>query len=445
MNRALLSELVDWKTSRNRKPLLLRGARQVGKTWLLKEFGNRHFKNCAYIRFDKALALKEIFEREHDVARLLDSIQLEVGFKPLPEETLIVFDEIQEAPGAISSLKYFCEDAPEYVIAGAGSQLGISDMKGIGFPVGKVDTLYLYPLSFLEFIDAVAPEGYGEMLRNGDWNLICAYRDFFTSCLKHYFYIGGMPEVVGDYAESRDFAQARKIQLNLLQNYRDDFGKHAPPEEVRKIEMIWDSIPRQLAKENKKFMYKDVQSRMKSQDLLVAMQWLLGAGLIRHTNKVSKPDIPLEGYADGGFKAFMLDVGLLAARVDISMKILLEKSKVFEEFKGALTEQFVQQELIAYFGGRSYYWSSDKSHNEIDFLMQCNSAVMPIEAKAGVNVKAKSLKAYCEKFKPPMAIRASLVDYYRQSLNYSNDTGSYELLDIPLYALCRLEKEMAQI
>ncbi len=444
MERALMSSLVEWKRERKRKPLLLRGARQVGKTWLLKEFGVRHFARCAYIRFDKSRAMQEVFSRESDVRRLLTAIQLEVGFKPVPGETLIVLDEIQEAPGALTSLKYFCEELPEYAIAAAGSQLGISDRQGTGFPVGKVDTLFLHPLSFLEFLRAIGQDGFAEMLQEGDWGLIGSFRERLTDWLRHYYFIGGMPEIVADYAANGDFQRVRRLQRNLLQDYRDDFGKHAPPEAVRRIELLWDAIPRQLAKENKKYVYKEVQPRMRGEDVLSGMQWLVSGGLVRLARKASKPGVPLSAYANGGFKAFMVDVGLLAAVAGVQARTLLEGSRIFEEFKGALAEQFVQQELAAYFGTVPFYWSSDTSSNEVDFLIESDGAVIPVETKSGVNARAKSLRAYCEKYRPPMAVRASLVKYYRQAMPLNGMGGapaSYELLDLPLYALCRLMAE----
>ena len=449
MERSMMQKLLEWKNSKPRKPLLLRGARQVGKTWLLKEFGKRHFSKCAYIRFDKARVLQDIFNREYDIQRLLTTIQLEVGFKPTPEDTLIIFDEIQESAGALTSLKYFYEEAPEYAIAAAGSQLGISDKQGTGFPVGKVNTLYLHPMSFMEFLEAIGQKGHADLLRQGDWAMSSSYHELYTDWLRHYLFIGGMPEIVEDYSLNGDFQRVRRLQNNLLQNYQDDFGKHAPPEDVRRIELIWDSLPSQLSKENKKFMSSNLPEHIKKDDLLSAMQWLLGAALIRHTKKISKPDLPLSGYADGGFKVFMLDVGLLTAKSNLDAKVILEGSRIFEEFKGALAEQFVQQELTAYFDAQTYYWSSEKSHNEIDFLVDMTNAVIPIETKAAYNLKAKSLKAYCEKFRPPVAIRTSLAKYYRQAIQLpaidnNGKSASYSLVDIPLYALCQLAQEMQQ-
>ncbi|MBO4620724.1 MAG: ATP-binding protein [Victivallales bacterium] len=442
MERFLLPELVKWRDAAKRKPLLLRGARQVGKTWLLKEFGARYFQDCAYIRFDRARTLQATFEREHNIQKLLTAIQLEVGFKPRPQATLIVFDEIQESPGALASLKYFCEEAPEYAIAGAGSQLRLASQAGTGFPVGKVTSLYLYPLSFLEFLTAIGQGVLTELLQSGDWQLIGDRHEALLDFLRYYYFVGGMPEIVADYAQNGDFQRVRLLQKELLQNYRDDFGKHAPPEEGLRIGMIWDSIPRQLAKENKKFIYSQVQPRMRGNDLLLAMQWLLEAGLLRHARQTSMPGIPLASYADGGFKAFLHDVGLLSALSNLAAKTLLEGSRVFEEFKGALTEQFVQQELMAYYGQEPFYWSSEKSHNEIDFLLETSEAVIPLEVKAGINVKAKSLRSYCEKYRPPCAVRSSLARRYRQVLTLPDDGFSYELLDLPLYALCQLKHEL---
>jgi predicted AAA+ superfamily ATPase len=442
MERTLIGELVNWKDSVKRKPLLLRGARQVGKTWLLKEFGSKYFRNCAYIRFDRASTLQATFEREHNVQKLLTAVQLEVGFKPQPQETLIVFDEIQECPGALTSLKYFCEEAPEYAIAGAGSQLGLSSQSGTGFPVGKVTSLYLYPLSFLEFLAAIGQGVLVDLLQSTDWQMIGDRHESLVDFLRYYYFVGGMPEIVDDYVRNGDFQRVRLLQKELLQNYRDDFGKHVPPEEGLRIEMIWNSIPRQLAKENKKFIYSQVQPRMRGNDLLLAMQWLVEAGLLRQARQTSKPGIPLASYADGGFKAFVHDVGLLGALSNLAAKTLLEGSRVFEEFKGALTEQFVQQELMAYYGQEPFYWSSEKSHNEIDFLLESPEAVIPLEVKAGQNVKAKSLRCYCEKFRPPCAVRSSLVKHYRQTIALPDDGNTYELLDLPLYALCQLKREL---
>ena len=444
MKRNMMDSLVAWKKDAEHRPLLLCGARQVGKTWLMKEFGSREYDKTAYVRFDRASPIREVFASETNVANLLNAIQLHVGFRIIPKETLVIFDEIQECPGALASLKFFCEEAPDVDIIAAGSQLGLSDHVGTGFPVGKVDTLFLYPLSFKEFLGAIGKEQFAELIGGGDWKMLSAFHDECVRLLKLYFFIGGMPHVVDDYARHGDFTRVRRIQTSLLLGYKGDFGKHAPPTEVRRIEAVWDSIPGQLSRENKKFLFKDVISGTRSRELELSIQWLTEAGLMRQVNRVTKPDLPLDAYHDGAFKGFVLDVGLLAAKTGLQLRTLLDGARIFEEFKGALTEQFVQQEIVASTGELPHYWASPRGDAEVDFLHQGTGDVVPVEAKASVNVKAKSLKTYCEKFRPPVAVRTSLMKYFSQMIGHVENGGEYTLIDLPLYGISRLKTEIEE-
>ncbi len=350
MERELFTKLERWMNKKNRKPLIIQGARQVGKTWIMKEFGARFYENTVYINFDNNKAMKDVFDLDFDLKRILSAIKIEYGKSFQAENTLIIFDEIQEAPKALASLKYFYENAPQYSIIAAGSLLGVALHQGTSFPVGKVDFLKLCPMSFNEFILAVGEKGLHEALRSQDYELINAYAGKYTDLLKKYYYVGGMPEVVQTYIDSDDLFEVREIQNNLLQYYEEDFSKHAPKEVVPRIMMVWNSIPSQLAKENRKFMYGALREGARAKDFELAIQWLEDAGLILKSYRVSKPDIPLIAYMEmNSFKMFMFDVGLLTAKAGLSARLLLEGSRIFEEFKGALTEQYVAQELHAAF------------------------------------------------------------------------------------------------
>ena len=442
MERFAMDKLLAWKNSPHRKPLLLLGARQVGKTWLLNEFGKRHFKKIANIRFDKNPVMHEVFSKDYDVSRLLSALQLEVGFKITPEDTLIIFDEIQTCPAALTALKYFCEDAPEYAIAAAGSLLGIAEHQGTGFPVGKVNRIYLYPMTFAEFLNASGHEQFAELIAKGDWDMLGTFHDKIADLLKTYYFIGGMPEVVASFVESHDFRQVRQIQNQLLADYSDDFEKHASKAVAAKIRMIWDSIPNQLAKENKKFVYADVKKSLRARNLEDPMQWLLAAGMIYHVHNVSKPSFPLNAYRENAFKAFFLDIGLLAAKSNLSAHTILEGNAVFQEFKGALAEQYVLQQIVADFESVPYYWAANTPTCEVDFLMEHEGNIVPIEVKAETNRQSKSLKFYCKKFRPSKAIRISMGKYFRQSVadTESNPDG-YTLIDLPLFAVSQLLRE----
>lgn len=430
MERELFTKLERWMNKKNRKPLIIQGARQVGKTWIMKEFGARFYENTVYINFDNNKAMKDVFDLDFDLKRILSAIKIEYGKSFQAENTLIIFDEIQEAPKALASLKYFYENAPQYSIIAAGSLLGVALHQGTFFPVGKVDFLKLCPMSFNEFILAVGEKGLHEALRSQDYELINAYAGKYTDLLKKYYYVGGMPEVVQTYIDSDDLFEVREIQNNLLQYYEEDFSKHAPKEVVPRIMMVWNSIPSQLAKENRKFMYGALREGARAKDFELAIQWLEDAGLILKSYRVSKPDIPLIAYMEmNSFKMFMFDVGLLTAKVGLSARLLLEGSRIFEEFKGALTEQYVAQELHAA-GYPLYYFATARSTGEIDFMLQGDLDSVPIEVKAEQNLRARSLRAFCDKYKPGMAIRSSMSNYKQEDW----------LTNVPLYMLAEYLK-----
>lgn len=429
MERDLMLDLIQWKKKSNRKPLILKGARQVGKTWLMKEFGKKYYKYTAYVNFDNNERMKEIFESDYDIQRILMAINIETGVKLLPAETLIIFDEIQEAPRALASLKYFYENAPEYSIIAAGSLLGVAIHKGVSFPVGKVDSLELNPLSYREFLKAVGEEGLVKLLQSKDYSLISSFKDKYIEWLKKYYYIGGMPEVVENFINNKDFYEVRYIQKQIIEMYENDFSKHTPDNELPRIRMVWNSIPMQLAKENKKFFFGKIKEGARAKDFELAIEWLLDCGLIKKVYKVTKPNMPLKAYMDfSSFKLYLLDVGLLGALSDLDAKTIIDGNLIFTEFKGALTEQYVLQQLIADTSYKPYYFTENKSEGEIDFIIQKGSQIVPIEVKAEENLKAKSLKVYCEKYQPAEAIRTSMSDYREQSW----------LTNIPLYCISNL-------
>lgn len=425
MERLIISQLERWKNKKNRKPLIIKGARQVGKTWIMKEFGKRYFKNTVYISFDNNEHMKNVFEADYDIKRIISALRIEHGEAFTAEDTLLIFDEIQEVPKALTSLKYFYENAPEYAIIAAGSLLGVALHKGTSFPVGKVDFLQLYPLNFKEFLMAAGQQELADLLGAGDYELVNSFSGRYIDWLRKYYYVGGMPEAVQTYFDTDDMAEVRTIQKELLSYYEEDFSKHAPKETIPRIQMVWNSIPAQLAKENRKFIYGIMREGARAKDYELAIQWLEDCGLIHKSYRVSKPGMPLIAYMDmNSFKMFMLDVGLLAAKGNLSSKTLLEGSRIFEEFKGALTEQFVAQELAAA-GYELYYYSTENSSGEIDFVIQQSVYSIPIEVKAEENLRAKSLRAFCEKYNPEIAIRTSMSNYRRQDW----------MVNIPLYSI----------
>ncbi|WP_434511193.1 ATP-binding protein [Desulfitobacterium sp. AusDCA] len=426
MYRTAIEDLYKWKEKRNKKPLIIRGARQVGKTWLMKEFGKLAFDKTVYISLDNNRRMKDLFSSDLDVGRIVTGLELYSGQKIDPINTLLIFDEIQEVPQALTSLKYFNENAPEYQIVCAGSLLGVALHQGTSFPVGKVEFLDLYPLNFPEFLMAMGNDQYAELLRNGDFNMVTIFKQTYIDMLKYYYYIGGMPEVVLHFAENKDFNEAREIQQHILAAYEQDFSKHAPNEVVPRIRLLWNTIPTQLTKENKKFIYGLIKEGARAKEYELALLWLSDCGLVHKVHRVNVPNIPLKAYEDlKGFKLFLLDVGLLSCMVRLNQSTLLDGNELFKEFKGALTEQYVLQQLKTIKGLETYYWTNDRGSAEIDFVVDNGSIIIPIEVKAEANLKAKSLKTYHEKFQPKLSIRTSMADYKKEDW----------LLNLPLYAI----------
>ena len=431
MERIAMKDLVSWKNKPGRKPLIIRGARQVGKTWLMKEFGKNEYSQTVYVNFESSKLLKTLFVDNFDINRIITALQIETGIQVNPENTLIVLDEIQEAEGAITSLKYFCENAPQYHIVAAGSLLGVAMHKHTSFPVGKVEFLDLYPLNYAEFLLALDQQPLLNLLKSRDWTLIKSFKEKYIQILRQYYYIGGMPEVVLSFRTQNDFKEVRVIQKRILTAYEHDFSKHAPSDIVPRIRMLWNSIPSQLAKENKKFIYGAVKPGSRAKDYELALSWLIDCGLVHKVCRVSKPAIPLKAYEDyNAFKLFITDVGLMGAMGDIDVRTLLEGNMIFEEFKGALTEQYVLQQLTSIRDLVIYYWSAERSIAEIDFLIQYSGEVIPIEVKAEENLQAKSLKTFCQKYSPKTAIRTSMSDFRKEDW----------LTNLPLYAISELTK-----
>lgn len=426
MRRAIYPQFQKWKNSKHRKPLVIKGARQVGKTWLMKEFGKNEYKSVAYINFEKTTQLAELFVQDFDIQRILNSIQLVTGVIPIPGETLIIFDEIQSVKRGLLSLKYFQEDSPEHHIVAAGSLLGLSVHEGESFPVGKVDFLELFPLTFLEFMDALGKQALHETLLKQDWMLISTFRQQFIDLLRLYYYIGGMPEVVSRFVENGDFAEVRKVQNDILNAYNNDFSKHPPIEIIPRINMVWKAIPVQLAKENKKFIFGALKSGGRAKDFETAIYWLKDAGLLHKVNRTTNAELPLGGFEDSAaFKLYLLDVGLLGAMTGLEAKTLLDRNTFFAQYKGAFTEQYILQQLAAELTQPIFYWAAKEGKAEVDFLVQTGNAVIPIEVKAEENLKSKSLKSFRDKFHPPMTVRASMSDYREDD----------SLINIPLYGM----------
>ncbi len=436
MKRAQFSYLKQWKQSKNRKPLLIRGARQVGKTWLMKTFGSKEYEQCVYVNFENNSRLKTVFESDFNIQRILLAIQIETGITVEAHNTLLLFDEIQEAPRGLTALKYFYENAPEYHIIAAGSLLGVALSKHTSFPVGKVDFLNLYPLSFSEFLEALGQSRLAYLLHTADWEMVRTFKASYIELLKQYYYIGGMPEAVQSFANSRDFAAVRDIQKRILLAYEQDFSKHAPNEIVPRIRMLWNSMPAQLAKENKKFIYGIIKRGARAKDYELALAWLMDCGLLHKVNRATKPALPLKAYEDfNAFKLFLVDVGLLAAMGNLDVKVLLEGVGIFEEFKGALNEQYVlQQLLITMSNGDIYYWSADNARAEIDFLVQLGTKIVPLEVKAEENLQAKSLRTFYQKYSPKVSLRTSMSDFRNEDW----------LINLPLYAISELPSLLSE-
>ncbi len=418
MYRYALEQLYKWKESKYRKPLIIEGARQVGKTWLMLEFGRLSYSDTVYINFDSNQQMSELFDVNLDTERLILGIELYAGRKINAHNTLIIFDEAQEVPKALSSLKYFYENAPQYHIICANG--------GTSFPVGKVDFLKLYPLSFKEFLMACGKERFAELLTKRDFDMIDSFKQIYIDVIKHYYFVGGMPEAVLRFSENKDFNEVRAIQKRILAAYEQDFSKHAPYELVPKIRMLWNSIPSQLARENKKFIYGLVREGARAKDFETAIMWLSDCGLVHKISRISAPSLPLCAYEDlKAFKLFVVDIGLLGCMVGLSARTLLDGNALFVEFKGALAEQYVAQQLATIPDLRIHYYTNDRGSCEIDFVISDGERVIPVEVKAEVNLKAKSLKTYIEKYSPAVSVRTSMAGYKKEE----------RLLNLPLYTI----------
>lgn len=422
MKRLVYNELLKWKDSVTRKPLIVDGARQVGKTWILKEFGRNEFRNVVYINCDRTVEMKGLFF-DFDTDRLLRAFGSIAEESIVPGETLIILDEVQETPLGITALKYFCEDAPQYHIIVAGSLLGISLHSGSGFPVGKVDRLNMYPMTFSEFLEALGKTHLLELLQSRRWEEISSLAPTFIDLLRQYYFVGGMPEAVASYIVNNDLLETRAIQKRIIEDYEQDFSKHIPSELLPKVRMVWNSIPSQLAKENKKFVYGALKKGARAKEFENAIEWLLDAGLVYKVHRTKKVERPLKFYEDfDAFKLFLCDLGLLGAKVDVSSKEVLLGKDFFSEYKGAFTEQYIAQELIAN-GEVPYYYSKENSTLEVDFIIQ-KEELYPIEVKAEENVKSKSLRTVFEGNPKVKPCRFSMLNYKQQDW----------MTNVPLYA-----------
>lgn len=435
MQRDFINNLIEWKESKRRKPLLLTGVRQCGKTYLLKEFGSKYFDDFCYINFESAGKYSAIFEYDFDVKRILREIELAENVKITAGKTLLIFDEIQECPKAISSLKYFCENLPELHLVCAGSLLGVALKKeNISFPVGKVNRMQLYPMSFKEYLQAVGEEKYIELFMN--WDINREIPELYTvpleRHLKNYYIVGGMPEAVKEFAESGDYEEVAKIQDEILSDYADDFSKHAPVSEIEKIRMIWDSIPNQLAKENNKFVFSHVKEGKRAHELEAALQWLKNAGLVHLVELVSNAEVPLSSNADATyFKVYMADSGLLCRRLGLSYKNILEENTALSTFKGAITENYVLQELIVQ-NKIPYFWRSGNTA-ELDFLYENDGEIFPVEVKAATNTQAKSFKQFSKKYQNKKGFKLSLKNIAE------NDCEGTNAVSLPLYLVWNID------
>lgn len=431
MYRVAIEKLLKWKQSKRRKPLIIEGARQSGKTWLMKEFGEQAYADTVYINFDSNSRMAELFACDLDTDRLIMGLELYAGHKIDPNNSLIIFDEVQEVPRALTSLKYFYENAPQYHIICAGSLLGIALHQGTSFPVGKVDFLKLYPLSFKEFLMALGNERFAELLDKQDFELVTSFKKTYIDALKHYYFVGGMPEAVQSFAENKDFSEVREIQKRILTAYEQDFSKHAPNDIVPRIRMLWNSIPSQLTKENKKFIYGLVREGARAKEYETAIMWLSDCGLVHKVSRVNAASIPMRGYEDlKAFKLFIVDVGLLGCMAGLRQRTLLDGNDLFVEFKGALTEQYVCQQLKTIEDLDVYYYTNERGSCEVNFVVDTGERIVPIEVKAEVNLKAKSLKTYQEKFSPEISVRTSMADYKKEEW----------LVNLPLYAIDQIDK-----
>lgn len=432
MERLAIQDLERWRVSPRRRPLLLQGARQVGKTWLMREFGERAFANIAYVNFLEDENMINVFEGSLSPDRLLDAVRLQTGVEAGSPDTLVVFDEVQECPRALTSLKAFAEQVPEVPLIAAGSLLGVALHQGASFPVGKIDHLSLYPMTFKEFLLAADENAMVDALDAADESLMDAFSERFTEQLKRYYFVGGMPEAVLAWVEQKDYQEVRAVQNRLLFDYEHDFSKHVTPDLTEKLRLVWGSVPAQLARENKKFIYSAVRTGARARGYEEAIQWLCDAGLLIKVNRVSKGGLPLAGYEDkDAFKLYFLDVGLLGAASRLAPSVLIEGDALFTEFKGSLTENYACQELMAN-GVHPCYWSADRSAAEVDFVYDYDAAVVPVEVKAETNLRAKSLRQFVERNELGHGVRLSLAGFQRQDW----------VVNIPLYAASLLPRQL---
>ena len=414
MKRKAIEQLYRWKASPDRKPLIVQGARQVGKTWLMKEFAREAYGKWAYVNFEDNDMLRHLFDNDFDISRMVTAIGWATGVD-IDADTLIILDEIQEAPRGLTALKYFQEKAPQYHVMAAGSLLGLAMHRNDSFPVGKVDFMSLYPLSFFEFLEAVGDDKMVDLLRRADWSLITAFRPKFEERLRQYYFVGGMPAVVSAFVSTGSLERVRAVQNGILESYERDFSKHAPAMEVPRIRMVWKSIPSQLAKENRKFIYGMVREGARAKDFELAIEWLKDAGLIYKVNRCKKGLLPLSAYEDfSAFKVYLSDVGLMCAMSNVPSQSMLDGSALFAGFKGAITEQYVLQQMKTDDRLDVYYWSADNSRGEIDFLVQRGSEILPVEVKAEENLQAKSLRSFVERNPGLHGVRLSMSPYREQ-------------------------------
>jgi predicted AAA+ superfamily ATPase len=445
MERKASVDLLKWKCSKDRKPLMIYGIRQVGKSWLMKDFGANHYKNTAYITFDNNPRAKAIFNDDFDTKRIIHALEIEANTKIIPDDTLIILDEIQTCKRAITSLKYFNEDASKYHIMAAGSLLGVmtlgqdeeKDTENTGFPVGKVNRITIYPMNFMEFLTALGEERFVKLIQDADFKTISTFADKISSLMKLYFYVGGMPDAVKKYVDTRFLPDVQNVQHSLVNDYYADFAKHVPKEDIAKVRKLWDSIPLQLGKENKRFLYSDLKKGSRGRDYETALQWLLDAGMAHKICRISRPNMPLKAYReDNIFKLYMPDIGLLSALTALDLRAYLEPNNaIFNHYKGVLAEQFALQELLA--GNDKlpiYFWANELNRAEIEFVLQSNNKIIPVEVKSGKSTKSESLRSYITKedFAAEIAIKASLLDY--SVVNNAYGTGC-ALHNIPLYTI----------
>jgi predicted AAA+ superfamily ATPase len=413
MERMVFGQLLEWKQNPRKKPLILQGARQVGKTWLMLEFGKKAYNKVAYFNFESDKELSPLFKKGFNTVELLSGFSIVSGFK-IEEDCLIIFDEVQECPEAISSLKYFQEQMPKLSIIAAGSLLGIAIHQGLSFPVGKVEFLTLYPLNFNEFLKALGEEQLLELLESGNHEMVLVFQQRYKELLKQYYFVGGMPEAVLTFIETKDYQLVRKIQNVIINAYELDFSKHAPVQQIPRIRMVWQSIISQLAKENSKFIYNLLRQGARAKDFEIAIEWLKDAGLIHKVTRINNSGLPISSYAQwADFKIYLNDTGLLSAMGELSAELLLKGDELFKEFKGKLSEQFVLQQLVSA-NITAYYWSQENTRSEVDFVFQSGRKIIPIEVKSEENLRSKSLQVYYEKYKPEICIRTSLAAHKKQ-------------------------------